>query len=148
MQRRAFLAAGASVTAALAGCIGPSLSSSDYDIGMQSNAFVPDPGVEGTDVPTFEAAAGDTVVWANSGSRNHTVTGYDDGIPEGAEYFASGGFDNEQAARDAWANSIDGGGVVKPGETYEHTFEVPGDYYYVCIPHEDAGMLGKIVVTD
>jgi plastocyanin len=148
MQRRAFLAAGASVTAALAGCIGPSLSSSDYDIGMQSNAFVPDPGVEGTDIPTFEAAAGDTVVWANSGSRNHTVTGYDDGIPEGAEYFASGGFDNEQAARDAWANSIDGGGVVKPGETYEHTFEVPGDYYYVCIPHEDAGMLGKIVVTD
>lgn len=148
MQRRAFLAAGASVTAALAGCIGPSLSSSDYDIGMQSNAFVPDPGVEGTDIPTFEAAAGDTVVWANSGSRNHTVTGYDGGIPEGAEYFASGGFDNEQAARDAWANSIDGGGVVKPGETYEHTFEVPGDYYYVCIPHEDAGMLGKIVVTD
>jgi len=148
MQRRAFLAAGAGVTAALAGCIGPSLSSSDYDIGMQSNAFVPDPGVEGTDVPTFKAAAGDTVVWANSGSRNHTVTGYDDGIPEGAEYFASGGFDNEQAARDAWANSIDGGGVVKPGETYEHTFEVPGDYYYVCIPHEDAGMLGKIVVTD
>jgi len=148
MQRRAFLAAGASVTAALAGCIGPSLSSSDYDIGMQSNAFVPEPGVEGTDIPTFEAAADDTVVWANSGSRNHTVTGYDDGIPEGAEYFASGGFDNEQAARDAWANSIDGGGVVKPGETYEHTFEVPGDYYYVCIPHEDAGMLGKIVVTD
>ena len=148
MQRRAFLAAGASVTAALAGCIGPSLSSSDYDIGMQSNAFVPDPGVEGTDIPTFETVAGDTVVWANSGSRNHTVTGYDDGIPEGAEYFASGGFDNEQAARDAWANSIDGGGVVKPGETYEHTFEVPGDYYYVCIPHEDAGMLGKIVVTD
>jgi plastocyanin len=148
MQRRAFLAAGASVTAALAGCIGPSLSSSDYDIGMQSNAFVPDPAVEGTDVPTFEAAAGDTVVWANSGSRNHTVTGYDDGIPEDAEYFASGGFDNEQAARDAWANSIDGGGVVKPGESYEHTFEVPGDYYYVCIPHEDAGMLGKIVVGD
>ncbi len=149
MQRRAFLAAaGASVTGALAGCIGPSLSSSEYDIGMQSNAFVPEPAVEGNDVPTFEAAAGDTVVWANTGSRNHTVTAYDDGLPEGADYWASGGFENEDAAREAWEQSINGGGIVRPSETYEHTFEVPGEYYYVCIPHEDAGMLGKVVVTE
>ncbi|MGB9963509.1 plastocyanin/azurin family copper-binding protein [Halobacterium hubeiense] len=148
MQRRAFLAAaGAGVTATLAGCVGPSLSSSEYDIGMQSNAFVPDPAVEGADVPTFEASAGDTVVWANTGSRNHTVTAYEDGIPEDAEYWASGGFDNEEAAREAWAQSIGGGGIVRPSETYEHTFEVPGDHYYVCIPHEGAGMVGKIVVT-
>ncbi|CQH52476.1 halocyanin [Halobacterium hubeiense] len=149
MQRRAFLAtAGAGVAAALAGCIGPSLSSSEYDIGMQSNAFVPEPAVEGNDVPTFEAAVGDTVVWANTGSRNHTVTAYGDGIPDGAEYWASGGFDSEQAAREAWENSIGSGGIVRPSETYEHTFEVAGDHYYVCIPHEGAGMLGKVVVTE
>ncbi|MFB6270181.1 MAG: plastocyanin/azurin family copper-binding protein [Halobacterium sp.] len=147
MQRRAFLAAGAAgVSAALAGCIGPSLS--DYDIGMQSNAFVPEPAVEGVDPPTFEASVGDTVVWANSGSRNHTVTAYDDGIPEGADYFASGGFADEQTARDAWADSIDGGGVIQPGEKYEHTFEVAGEYYYFCIPHEGAGMVGKVRVTE
>lgn len=148
MQRRAFLAAGAGVAATLAGCVGPSLSASEYDVGMQSNAFVPEPAVEGADVPTFEAAVGDTVVWANTGSRNHTVTAYDDGLPDGADYFASGGFEGEQAAREAWANSVGGGGVVQPGETYDHTFEVPGDYYYFCIPHEDAGMLGKVVVTE
>jgi len=148
MQRRAFLAAGAGAAATLAGCVGPSLSDSEYDIGMQSNAFVPDPAVEGTDVPTFEAAVGDTVVWANTGSRNHTVTAYDDGLPEGADYWASGGFESEQAAREAWEQSIDGGGIVRPSERYEHTFEVPGNYYYVCIPHEDVGMEGKVVVTE
>lgn len=135
------------MTAALAGCIGPSLSDSDYDIGMQSNAFVPDPAVEDTDLPTFAASVGDTVVWANSGSRNHTVTAYEASIPEGAEYFASGGFDSQSAAYEAWEESLDGGGVIQPAETYEHTFEVAGDYRYVCIPHEDAGMLGRIVVT-
>jgi plastocyanin len=149
MQRRAFLASVGGVGAtALAGCLGPSLSTSEYDVGMQSNAFVPEPAVEGADTPTFEASVGDTVVWANTGSRNHTVTAYDDGVPEGAEFFASGDFDDEAAAREAWQNNLDGGGIVAPGATYEHTFEVPGDYYYFCIPHESAGMLGKIVVTE
>ena len=149
MQRRAFLASGAALaTTALAGCLGPSLASSEYDIGMQSNAFVPKPAVEDTSQPTFEASVGDTVVWANSGSRNHTVTGYDVGIPDGAEYFASGGFEDEQSARNAWENSLGGGGIVAPGETYEHTFEVPGDYYYFCIPHESAGMRGRVLVTE
>jgi len=149
MQRRAFLAAGTGLaTTALAGCIGPSLGSTDYDIGMQSNAFVPEPRVEGEDPPTFAASVGWTVVWANSGSRNHTVPAYDDGVPESADYFASGGFENETAAREAWAKSVDGGGIVRPGQTYEHSFELPGDYYYVCIPHEAAGMIGKVVVSE
>jgi plastocyanin len=149
MQRRAFLASGAaSLSAALAGCIGPSLSESDYDIGMQSNAFIPEPAVEDTDLPTFAASVGDTVVWANSGSRNHTVTAYEASIPDGGEYFASGGFESQSAAYEAWEQSLNGGGVIQPGETYEHTFEVAGDYRYVCIPHEDAGMLGRVVVTE
>jgi plastocyanin len=149
MHRRAFLATGsATAVAALAGCFGPSLASSEYDVGMQSNAFVPDPAVEGTDRPTFEASVGDTVVWANTGSRNHTVTAYESGVPDGAAYFASGGFDSEQAARDAWSEHLDGGGIISPGGTYEHTFEVPGDYHYFCIPHEDAEMIGRIVVTE
>lgn len=149
MQRRAFLASvgGVGLTA-LAGCLGPTLSESEYDVGMQSNAFVPEPAVEGADTPAFEASVGDTVVWANTGSRNHTVTAYDDGLPDGAEYFASGGFADEATARDAWKNNFDGGGIVEPGATYEHTFEVAGDYYYFCIPHESADMRGKVVVTE
>ncbi|PSQ16092.1 halocyanin [Halobacteriales archaeon QS_8_69_26] len=38
-------------------------------------------------------------------------------------------------------------GVVAGGETYEHTFAVEGTYEYFCIPHEGAGMVGSIEVT-
>lgn len=149
MQRRAFIASSASVTAAaLAGCLGGSLADSDYDVGMQSNAFVPRPRVDGADWPTFEASVGDTVVWSNTGTRKHTVTAYEGSLPDGADFFASGGFDSEREARDAWRNNLNGGGNVPPGGTYEHTFDVPGTYRYFCIPHEGANMRGKIVVRE
>lgn len=32
------------------------------------------------------------------------------------------------------------------GETFERTFEVEGVYDYACTPHEDAGMVGTVVV--
>lgn len=35
-----------------------------------------------------------------------------------------------------------------PGETFAVTLTVPGVYDYFCIPHELAGMLGRIVVSD
>jgi plastocyanin len=35
---------------------------------------------------------------------------------------------------------------MKEGETFEVTFEVPGTYRYVCLPHEDHGMRGTVVV--
>jgi plastocyanin len=84
---------------------------------------------------------GDTVVWETVGSVGHSVTAYEDGIPEEADYFASGGFDTEDAARDSYPE-----GDVGSGESYEHTFEVEGTYDYFCIPHEGAGMLGTINV--
>jgi plastocyanin len=34
------------------------------------------------------------------------------------------------------------------GSTFEHTFTVPGVYDYLCIPHEAAGMVGRIVVGE
>jgi len=149
MQRRAFIAAGGGLAAtALAGCLGPSLADSDYDIGMASNAFVPQDPVEGEGQPTFAASVGDTVVWANSGSRKHTVTAYESSVPDAADYFASGGFDSESAAREAWEQSLQGGGNIEPGETYAVTFDVPGQYHYFCIPHEDPGMVGKVIVEE
>jgi len=30
-------------------------------------------------------SVGDTVTWTNTGSVGHSVTGYEDGIPDGAE---------------------------------------------------------------
>lgn len=39
-------------------------------------------------------------------------------------------------------------GVVPAGGEYRKTFDIPGEYRYVCLPHEAQGMLGRIVVSD
>lgn len=89
--------------------------------------------------------AGDTVVWKNTSTRAHTVTAFADRIPEEAEYFATGGYDTEAAAREAWDGSR---GALTTGETYAHTFEVPGEYRYFCVPHLTAGMVGVVTVEE
>ncbi|SFL08407.1 Plastocyanin [Halogranum rubrum] len=138
MQRRTFLASvGTAGLTAVAGCAG--VGGSQGDILMRATAFDP---------YEFTVSVGDTVTWYNGSSRGHTVTAYENAIPDDAEYFASGGYENEQAAREAFRQEgFDGGGVVA-GETYSHTFEVPGRYEYVCVPHEQAGMVGTIIVEE
>lgn len=106
--------------------------------------------VEMTDELTFEpqqvqVPAGTEVTWENVGSIGHTVTAYEDEIPDGAEYFASGGFDSLQAAKDGYSNGQEGN--VPEGESYSHTFETTGTYEYYCIPHEMNGMVGTIEVV-
>ncbi|MFB6353685.1 MAG: plastocyanin/azurin family copper-binding protein [Halobacteriales archaeon] len=140
MDRRSFLAtlaAGASVS--LAGCgvgggntPGPG---DDFDVGMGASVFEPQ---------TVTVALGESVRWRNTNSRAHTVTAYGAELPAGAAYFASGGFETEQAAREAFYERLDG--TLSTGETYEHAFEVAGTYPYFCIPHERAGMVGTVVV--
>jgi len=87
---------------------------------------------------------GTEVVWENVGSVGHSVTAYEDEIPEGAEYWASGGFDEESAARSGYPSR----GDVAGGESYSHTFETTGTHGYFCIPHEAVGMVGEVVVTE
>ncbi|WP_435348981.1 plastocyanin/azurin family copper-binding protein [Haloarchaeobius sp. HRN-SO-5] len=140
MDRRTFLASAGAV--ALSGCLAVSSTArtdctSGCDVQMSASAFRP---------AEHEASVGDTVVWKNTSSKAHTVTAYENAIPDEATYFASGGFDSESAARDAWFGSR--GGAIPSGESFEHTFEVPGTFNYVCIPHERGGMTGKIVVTE
>jgi len=106
--------------------------------------------VEMTGELTFEPdtlmiAPGDTVVWENVSNANHTVTA-DDNIPPEAEYFASGVFKSEEAAREGYNSDQDG--VVAPDETYEHTFAIEGTYQYYCIPHENHGMGGRVIVRE
>ena len=150
MKRRAYLATlGSAGLLGLAGCtaigdLGEDIldNSEDYDIGMTRNAFYPDP---------HEVSVGDTVVWKNTSEATHTVTAYEGGIPDEAEYFASGGFENQEEAEHAWFEDR-GGGFDRP-ETFEHTFEVPGNYSYYCIPHEIDGrgsgrMIGVIRVLE
>jgi len=107
--------------------------------------------IEMTDDLVFEPdaitiAPGDTITWETVGSVGHSVTAYEEQIPADAEYFASGGFDSESAARSGYAAGDPDSGDVPEGETYEHTFEVEGEYEYFCIPHEGTGMVGSVTV--
>jgi len=100
------------------------------------------------DPDSLTVAPGDTVVWENVGDQGHSVTAYEDSIPDAAEYWASGGFDSEQAARDAYSPSggIEDAGNVPGGESWSRTFDTEGTHEYFCIPHEGAGMVGEIEV--
>jgi plastocyanin len=40
----------------------------------------------------------------------------------------------------------DSGYLVHPGDHFDVTLTVPGVYDYYCVPHEGAGMVGRIVV--
>ena len=93
------------------------------------------------DPPTVRVSVGDTVTWTNESPETHTVTAYGDDLPDGAAYFASGGFGSEEDAR---SNLSDG--LIDPDETFEVTFDEPGTYDYFCIPHEGSGMKGTILV--
>ena len=46
----------------------------------------------------------------------------------------------------AGAEPWDSGMLTEPGQTFELRLDVPGVYDYYCIPHEMAGMAGRIVV--
>ncbi|MFB6201147.1 MAG: plastocyanin/azurin family copper-binding protein [Halorhabdus sp.] len=137
MDRRAFLSSSATLTAGLSGCLTLGGSAEEYDVGMSDSRFLPG---------EYHVSPGTTVVWKNTSARAHTVTAYDASLPDGAAYFASGDYDSEDAAREAWFES--GGGAIYSGETYAHTFEQPGTYPYVCLPHEAEGMDGMIVVSE
>lgn len=93
------------------------------------------------DPTTIEVAVGDTVTWVSEGDDAHTVTAYEDSLNPGASYFSSGGFESESGARDNVAEAL-----IEPGGSYEVTFDQPGTYEYFCIPHEQEGMKGTIVV--
>lgn len=90
---------------------------------------------------TTRVETGGTVTWTNESDVPHTVTAYEDEIPDVAAYFASGGFESERAARNRISE-----GLIAPGESYEHTFDQAGTYGYFCIPHESSGMIGTVQV--
>lgn len=86
-----------------------------------------------------EISVGDAVRWTFE-SPGHNVTtkpGASEKIrlPEGAEPFASYEDDRHYA-------------INEVGTTYEHAFTVPGEYVYVCAPHEDQGMVGTVIVSE
>ncbi|MGH2773831.1 MAG: cupredoxin domain-containing protein [Actinomycetota bacterium] len=85
----------------------------------------------------------ESVTFVSESSDAHTVTAYEDELPDGASYFASGGFESEDEARDDIA-----GGLLSSGESFEVKFDTEGTYQYFCVPHESSGMTGRIVVEE
>jgi len=86
----------------------------------------------------IDVSVGDTVVWYFA-SRGHNVTSHLDADPkcenpEGAEPFKSYEGDDHMAQ-----NEVD--------STFSHTFETPGEYTYVCVPHSTQ-MVGQVTVTE
>ncbi|HEV2757898.1 MAG TPA: plastocyanin/azurin family copper-binding protein [Actinomycetota bacterium] len=116
---------------ALAGCSGGDAAPGTVEM-VEGQRFDPE---------SVTVAPGTTLTFVNESSEAHTVTAYDGGVPDGAPYFSSGGFDSEDAARDSLGDAL-----LAEGETYEVTLDEPGTYEYFCIPHEDQGMTGTIVV--
>lgn len=139
-RRTLELLGAAVVTTSLAGCTGDDGDDGNGDdntVDMTAdNLFQPD---------ELTVSVGTTVTWENVSEVGHTVTAYVDEIPDDAEYFASGGFDAEQAARDGYTQDLEGN--IAAEETYEYTFDTPGTYEYFCVPHEGT-MTGTITVEE
>ena len=106
----------------------------DHVVNMQAVAFEPE---------ELTIQQGDTVAWKHAAGEPHNVVAYEGESPEDAEYWASGGFESEAAAREGWEK---GNGAVQSGQSYVHTFETTGTHEYFCVPHEAAGMVGSVTV--
>lgn len=111
-------------TAALAGCSsGESTETEPFDgpvvdVGPSGrNTFSP-----GTEEP-LRIETGTTVRWVWD-STNHNIVV------------------REQPSAADW----DGEGINNTGHSYEYTFEVAGEYHYVCEPHEGLGMTADLIV--
>jgi plastocyanin len=93
-----------------------------------------------TDQFKFDPAAltipkGTTVTWKGGGTQPHTVT-----------FDPSKAMTKSHVVLPAGVQPFDSG-LLNPGASYSHTFDVAGDYAYICTPHEAMGMLGTIKVT-
>lgn len=84
--------------------------------------------------------AGDNVTWKADSDTPHTVTA----SPPGAEKFdSSPGADVPPELAQKWFGP---GGFLMPSQSFNHTFERPGKYVYICKIHP--GMVGTVTVTN
>lgn len=131
MTRRGVMEAGGGFLAAF--LIGPATAAAGQvvDIAMRGR---PDGSHVWFDPIGIHVRPGDTIRWTNRDRGNsHTATSYHPDvlgrplrIPAGAK---------------PWNSDY-----LLPGESFSVTLTVEGVYDYYCIPHEHAGMVGRIVV--
>lgn len=130
-RRTALRALGGTLALGLSGCLGGG-SNGPKTVRMIELDFRP---------AEVSIGAGRPVEWINDSEVAHTVTAYEDRLPDGAEYWASGSFASEPAARGDMAD-----GLIEADGTYRRTFETPGEHAYFCVPHEGSGMTGSVSV--
>ena len=101
--------------------------------------------VEMTQTALFEPAhldipLGTTVEWVNVSDMAHTATCDPELNP-----FKRTRPELIELPDDAepWGSEM-----LRPGDTYSHTFTTPGDYTYICRPHVLSGMVGTIHVEE
>jgi plastocyanin len=152
--RRRFLAgAGVAGAIGLAGCTGSAdQGNSSGDDGNESTGG----GHEGSHGSLEGPSASATVTMATTDDGSHfephvawvepgaSITWeLESGTHTTTAYAAE--TDNPQRIPEA-ANSWDSGTLSESGATFEHTFETPGVYDYLCVPHEATGMIGTVIV--
>lgn len=79
-------------------------------------------------------AVGDTLTWVNVGQIQHTTTDTPGraAVPE---------HDILPLGADPWDSA-----TRQTGETFRQVLTVPGEYTYLCLLHEVAGMVGYVTV--
>ncbi|MFB6304721.1 MAG: plastocyanin/azurin family copper-binding protein [Haloferacaceae archaeon] len=142
VSRRRVLAGLGVAVAGTAGCLGGSGGGDGDAESPPADATVRLTPEEEFHPASVRVGTGGTVRWSHEGRRLQTVTAYEDRIPPGADYFASGGAEREVGARILYPLV----GSLERGDQYRHTFDTPGEYAYFSIPSEGAGMTGRVVV--
>ncbi len=79
----------------------------------------------------INAKIGQSIVWTNDDAAFHTVTSGEVGAADVGKEFDSG-LTGPTA-------------LTSKGKTFEHTFDVAGEFPYFCILHP--GMIGTVVVS-
>ena len=124
--RRAFVASAGTLTVvALAGCSDDGGSDEQVDRTGERTVTVDVGAGNGLefDPVNITVDVGTTVVW---------------------EWTGQGGAHDVVAENGAFESEL----VDEAGHTFEHTFDDPGTYEYVCTPHQTSGMVGSVEVVE
>lgn len=81
---------------------------------------------------------GETIAWVNESTLPHTATGAPEQNPVATSHPE---YVRLPDGAEPWGSEL-----LQPGESYVHTFTIPGEYKYLCIPHVLSGMRGTITV--
>jgi len=138
VSRRRFLAT-TGLLGALAGCLG------DDDIEEETYGtwFRGANNFEGTVDRTGTAEAVVTVGAGDGFSFDPAAVRVDVGTTVAWEWTGEGGQHNVVEEDGAFESEL----YLDPGRRFEHAFEEPGVFRYVCTPHQARGMVGAVHVV-